>query len=347
MVRLSEIVAYGLVLLLVLGVSQPASARSVPLLSPPTAQSEQADQPEAPTGLPAHAQQVISSSLADANPQIRANAAEVVAATRSLRLMPQVHKLLADEVVPVRFAATLAVGDLAYGAAKNDIIRLLNDPNPNIQIAASYAISRLGNPEYYKVLCDATASEDQTVRANATLLLGKSGRQDGLPVLYGTLQRTDSTDKVILQAAESLAMLKDRRIYPRLWTRLISAYADDRVIGIRAMGTLGTEEARSALVTMLDDPVPEVRLVAAEHLGKLGDPVGEQTVLEILKRDPSADADAQSRERIQMLTALAIGEIGTPAVTKRLPALLKDSSKVVRLAAAKGVLRAASKRSRS
>ena len=99
-VRLSEIVVYGLVLLLVLGVSQPASARSVPLLSPPTAQSEQADQPEAPAGLPARAQQVISSSLADPNPQIRANAAEVVAATRSLRLMPQVHKLLADEVVP-------------------------------------------------------------------------------------------------------------------------------------------------------------------------------------------------------------------------------------------------------
>mgnify|MGYP001110137148 CR=1 FL=1 len=53
-----------------------------------------------------------------------------------------------------------------------------------------------------------------------------------------------------------------------LWTRLISAYADDRVMGIRAMGALGTPEAKNALTTMLDDPVPEVRLAAAEQVGR-------------------------------------------------------------------------------
>ena len=206
--RLFEAAAFSFVLLLVLGGEQRAQPRSVPLLSPPVVQSP----PPASTGdIETQAREIISDGLVDPNPQIRANAVEVVATTRDLRLMPRVQKLLADEVVPVKFAAALAVGDLQYAPAKNEIIGLLSDPNPNIKVAASYATWRLGNAEYYKVLCNSVASDDQTVRANAALLLGKSGRQDGLQFLYWTLQRTDSADKVVLQAAESIAMLKDRR----------------------------------------------------------------------------------------------------------------------------------------
>lgn len=335
--RLFEITALTFALLL--AVPQLAWSRSVPQLSPPTVPS----QPQMPAtdGLQGQARRIVADCLSDANPQVRANAVEVVATTRDLLLMPTVRKLLTDEVIPVRFAAALAVGDLQYGQARDEIARLLNDPNPNIKIAASYAIARLGNPEYYKILGNAVKSQDQTVRANAALLLGKSGRQEGLPLLYETMQRSDSEDKVVLQAAESIAMLKDRKIYSKLWTRLISAYADDRVIGIRAMGALGTQEARNALVTMLDDAVPEVRLATAEQLGKLGDPTGEREVLAVLNKYPGSDADPESRARIKILTALAIGEIGTPAVTRHLPDLLRDQSQLVRLAAAKAVLRSA------
>lgn len=327
---------------LLLAVPQLAWSRSVPQLSPPTVQS----QPQMPAAdsLQGQARRIVADCLSDANPQVRANAVEVAATTRDLLLMPTVRKLLADEVIPVRFAAVLAVGDLQYGQAREEIARLLNDPNPNIKIAACYAIARLGDSQYYKVLCNAVDSEDQTVRANAALLLGKSGRQEGLRFLYAAMQRSDSADKVVLQAAESIALLKDVQIYPKLWTRLISAYADDRVVGIRAMGALGTEEARNAIATMLDDAVPEVRLAAAEQLGKLGDPAGEREVLAILDKNPGSDADPEGQARIKILTALAIGEIGTPAVGKHLPGLLRDQSKLVRLAAAKAVLRSAAKR---
>jgi HEAT repeat protein len=290
------------------------------------------------------AEQIVSDSLTDADPQVRANAVEVVASTRQLRLMPKVQKLLADSVVPVRFAAILAIGDLGFAPAKDDVAPLLNDPNPNIKIAACYTMSRLGQPEYYKDICTAVASNDQTVRANAALLLGKSGQKDGIRFLYWTLQRDDSSDMVILQTAEAIAMLGDHRIYPKLWTRLISAYADDRVIGIRAMGALGTDEAKSAIVTMLDDPVPEVRLAAAEQLGKLGDSGGEAEVLAVFDKKLTADMDAQGQERVKTLAALAIGEIGTERPAKYLPQLLQDPLKGVRLAAAKAVLRRAMKK---
>jgi HEAT repeat protein len=317
-----------------------------PAARPPQSPTPSASTLAPPAGgdLPAQARQIISEELADADPQIRANAIEVVASTRELGLMPNVQKLLADQVVPVRFAAAVAVGDLAYAPAKDQVGPLLNDPNPNVQLAAFYALSRLGQPELYQEICKAVAGSDQTVRANAALLLGKSGNKDGIRFLYWTLQRDDSSDMVVLQAAEAIAMLGDRRIYRKLWTGLISKYADDRVLGIRAMGALGTDEAKSAIITLLDDPVPEVRLAAAEQLGKLGESGGEDEVLAVFEKNLMADMDAQGRERTKTLAALAIGEIGTDPLAKYLPQLLQDPSKIVRLAAAKAVLRRGMKR---
>jgi len=181
-------------------------------------------------------------------------------------------------------------------------------------------------------------SHDQTVRANAALLLGKSANKEALTFLYWTLRRDDSSDKVVLQAAESIARLGDEQIYPKLWTRLISAYADDRMIGISAMGALGTPQAKDAIATMLEDPVPEVRLAAAEHLGRLGDPAGASVVLEVLQKHLPGETDARSAERMKVLTTLAIGEIRTESLTRHLPDLLKAPSKRVRIAAAKAVL---------
>ena len=326
---LLEVVAFCTAMLLVPGCEQPAS---------PHARST----PPGPIGvdLQMQAYQIITDGLADAEPQVRANAIEVAATTGAVRLMPRIQKLLSDPAVPVRFAAILAVGDLEYALARNDVTHLLTDPNPNIRIAASYAMIRFGQPEYYKAICREIASTDQTVRANAALLLGKCGRQDGLRFLYWALQRDDSTDKVVLQATESIAMLRDHRIYPKLWAQLISAYADDRVSGIQSMGALGTDEAKNALITMLDDSVPEVRLAAAVQLGKLGEPIGEPNVLQVLEKSPVTGMDTQGR----VFAALAIGEIGTEPLTKYLPQLLQDPSKPVRLAAAKAILRHATRR---
>jgi HEAT repeat protein len=289
--------------------------------------------------VPSQALQIVLDGLADPDPQVRANSIEVVATTRCVRLMPRVQGLLHDPAVPVRFLAILAVGDLQYSLARNDITQLLEDPDPNIKIAAAYAMTKLGHPEYYKVFRNAVTSDDQTVRANATLLLGKNGQRDAIPALYWALQGSDSADKVVTQAAESIAMLHDERIYPKLWTQLISVYADDRILGIRAMGELGTEQAKNAILTMLDDTVLEVRLAAAEQLGRLGEPVGQAKVAEVFEKDLLAGMDMEGQQRVKVLSALAIGEIGSESLAKHLPRLLKDSSKPVRLAAAKAVLR--------
>ena len=322
---------FNVAVLFVLGCQQPQQAPLVSGLPPLTGD------------LPSQARQVVLDGLGDPDPQIRANAVEVIATAREVRLMPKAQKLLQDPAIPVKFIAVLAVGDLQYTLAKDEIGRLLSDPNPNIKIAAAYAMTRLGEAEYFKVFRNAVVSEDQTVRANAALLLGKSGQKEALRVLWWTLRQPDSADKVVLQAAESIATLQDERIYPKLWSRLISKYADDRVLGIRAMGSLGTEEAKNAIITMLDDTIPEVRLTAAAQLGKLGEPIGEARVAGVFEKNLLTDMDADGQQRVKVLAALAIGEIGTERLTKHLPQLLHDSSKPVRLAAARAILRRAAK----
>jgi len=159
-------------------------------------------------------------------------------------------------------------------------------------------------------------------------------------LLYEAIKDETSDDRVRLNSVEAIARLGDEKIYEKLWAMLISAYADDRVFGIRAMGALGSPQAKDALLTMLTDDLPEVRLVAAEQLGELGDAAGEKTVVEALTKD-AAESDKEGRARIQTLAALAIGRIRTPSLKKFLPELLRNESQLVRLAAAKAVFQCA------
>lgn len=334
------VTALGLVMLAMLGCEQPKPPAAP---STPSALSTAPTPPPVGTDPQSQAGQIVLEGLTDTNPQIRANAVEVVVTTKQVRFMPQVVKLLRDEAVPVRFLAVMAVGDLEYSPARNEVGQTLNDPNPNIKMVAAYTMMKLGDPKFYKVFRDQVTSEDQTVRANAALLLGKTDQKDALRFLYWALQRPDSADKVVLQALESIAMQHDERIYPKLWSRLISAYADDRLLGIRAMGALGTEQAKNAIITMLDDNILEVRIAAAEQLGRLREPIGQAKVAEVFDKNLLADMDPEGQYRVKVLAALAIGEIGSPSLSKRLPQLLRDPSVPVRLAAAKAVLRLAAR----
>lgn|GEM_PF-2767061 len=288
---------------------------------------------------------LIASGLNDQNSHVRTKAIEVVIDTRHVGFMPKIQQLLTDRYVPVRFLATLAVGDLGYEPAMPQIKERLKDPDPNVKIAAAYAMARLGHKEYERILRLALPTTDQELRANAVLMLGKNGNREDISLIRGVLVDAQSSDKVTLQCIQSLAMLGDESIYAKLWTRLISKYGDDRLIGVQCMGALGTPRARDALILQLEDEdnFLEVKLASAEQLGKLGSPLGEPEVLAVFEKNMTAMMGDEEARRVKVLAASAIGEIGTDNLTKYLPGLLKDRSVFVRLAAAKAVFRAAMK----
>jgi HEAT repeat protein len=219
---------------------------------------------------------------------------------------------------------------------------LLLDEDQNVRIAASYTMSKLGSPEYALLIHKAIVSPNQSVRANAALLMGKGADSSVLKFLYWALRNKDSTDKVRFNAVEAIARLGDDRIIEKIWTMLISAYHDDRVFGCGVMGALGTAKAKEALLTMLDDDVLEVRLAAAEQLGMLRDKSGQEKVMEVFSNNLRSGLAKDDVERANVRTALAIGRIATPALNRFLPELLQNESRLVRLAAAKAVFQSVS-----
>ncbi|MHC4425823.1 MAG: HEAT repeat domain-containing protein [Planctomycetota bacterium] len=274
----------------------------------------QSDAPGA-TSIQMEAFRIIQGALAESDPVARVNAIEVVASTGQIKLMPEVHRLLQDEFAPVRFASALAVGDLQYSLAKRSAGRLLKDKDVNVMVAAAYAMGRLGDAEYFEVVRKAIDSEDQTVRANAAFILGRTGDINALKLLKWAQEDKNSSDKVRFQVLEARARLGDEEVLQKLWAIVYSGYADDRIMGIRAMGTLGTSKARDMF----------------------RDRTGEPEVLAVFENDLTIGLDKQASERANVLAALAIGQIRTPALTKYLPQLLRNESKFVRIAAAKAV----------
>jgi len=283
------------------------------------------------------AMMIIRQALADSDPRIRSKAIEVVADTYLIELMPKVTKLLKDDYVPVRFAAALAIGQLQYNLAKDKVKQLLNDTDVNIKVAAAYAMAKLGSKEHLSLIRNAIKSKEQTIRANATMLLGKIGDESDLKILYWAMRDNNSDDKVSFQAAEAIAAIGDEKIYSKLWAMLISVYADDRVLGIRAMGKLRSIDAKNSIITMLDDNILEVRLAAAQQLGILGDYTGEPEVLAVFNEKLTQGMEKNDIERVYTFTALAIGNIQSDSLAPFLPKLIKNESKIVRIAAAKAV----------
>ncbi len=285
------------------------------------------------------AAKIILQGLSSSYPQVRTNAIEIAAGTGKQQFMPEIQRLTKDGIVPVRFTAAVAIGESKYSPARNDVAQLLKDDDENVRLAADYALAMLGGSKsYIEQIRNTMSSNDQQVRANAAFLLGKIGDRKAIPLLHDAIRDEASDDKVRLNAVEALARLGDETIYQKLWALLISAYADDRIFGIRSMGALGTPAAKDSILTMLKDELPEVRLVAAEELGNLGNKAGEKVVIDTLTKGITVAQDQETRARIQTLASLAIAQIRTPALKKFLPELLKSDSQFAQLAAAKAVL---------
>jgi HEAT repeat protein len=278
---------------------------------------------------------VLQNGLKDRNAYIRSYAAESAAVTQRKELMPLIIPLLNDPTVGVRFAAAAASGDMQCTACTKQITALLKDENESVRLAAAYALAKVNQPGHVGMIRASLKSTDQTARANAALLLGKLGNLQDLPLLYNTLHDPDSTEKVRMQAVESIARLGDEKMYrSKLWALQISKYADDRVMGIRGMGALNTPESRNAILTMLTDDIPEVRLAAAEQLARLGDKRGEEEVYRYLQTQPNLNEGNMANS----MAIMAIGRLNSPRLNPWLAKAINSQSGYLRVIAAESIL---------
>ena len=279
---------------------------------------------------------IVRAGLADENSYVRNRAIEVTSTAGRSELMQIVCGLLRDDEVAVRYAAALAVGDMSYPGGIMAATRGLRDKSVSVQMAAAYALIKLGKNRYSGILCKSATSSDQGVRAKAVVLLGRLGDKTHLELLHKVMRDKTSSDIVKIQTAEAIANLGDETILQsKLWPLLISKHADDKVIGIGAMAALGTPDAQNAILTMLMDDIQEIRLFAAGQLGSLGDTSGEEIVLKYLL---SPEFDVNQWSVANESAVAAVRQIGTGELKKFLPKLLDSRNKLIQLSAAQAVL---------
>jgi HEAT repeat protein len=280
---------------------------------------------------------IIAAGMRSTDERLRANAVEAVSASKDDKLIGETAALLKDQSVIVRFAAAVALADMNQTQYKDKLLDLTKERDLNLVLAGSYALCKMGDQQYYQKIAQiAETNKNQTVIANAAMLLGKLGKKESLPILYKIKDDADSTNTAAFNATEAIAKIGDEKIYKRIWAMLISVFADDRYMGAQAMAAFGGTRGAGALATLLDDDVNEVRLAAAGQLGTLDDKSGSEVVKKYLSGPAPQEKDIA--DRCNVLAAIAIGQIKDENLAVYLPKMLKNNNPLVQIAAAKSIL---------
>jgi HEAT repeat protein len=90
--------------------------------------------------------------LSAAEPEVRANAAELIGFTGDAGDADELAGALGDDAAEVRAAAARALGRLGARAAAADLREALGDPAPFVRTAAAHALGRIGDRDAFDAL---------------------------------------------------------------------------------------------------------------------------------------------------------------------------------------------------
>jgi HEAT repeat protein len=246
-----------------------------------------------------------------------------------------------DEALGVKRAAVLSLGQIGDRSVRPLVIALTRDPNAPIREAAvmSLALGGLVEPAdqtAYLIQLAEDRPADPQARSEAIRILAGKGKEERIVASLSRILQSEPranialpprqpTDEEVMAlrraqardvpawAAGVLGKLEVKEALPLL----LSAAEDPndfflRVMSVEALVAWKAPEAFPVFVRRLDDPLPEVRLLAVVGLARLGDPKGVDPMLPYL-------SDEQPTMRAQVVAGLA--ELGGPKVRAQLEAL--------------------------
>ena len=251
-------------------------------------------------------------------PVVRCQAIEALRRAAPEEGLPWIRSALHDEAAGVRFAACVALGELRDGGSRTRFENLLSDPNPSVQLAAVFALHRLGDTRQSSQLAEALLYDrDSGVRRNAVLLLGLLGEPGAVKLLARVME--DSDEGLRLQALESMARLGSPQACEQLLFHAHSGLGARETFAVNALAE--TQDRR--FFDLYQERLrrarhPETRMAAARALGLLGDPAGLAEARRLLVFDRPDRSAAVAKDdspevqivRVRQLAALALGAIG-------------------------------------
>jgi len=278
--------------------------------------------------LKAAARRELAVALVDRDSLLRMHAVEAVKDALGTAGQNQILLAMNDSQPPVRFAATMAAGELRLQEAMPALRRMLvQDNDPHIQLAVIFAMHRLGDVRHSAGLEQAIRSPDPEVRADTALALGRLAEKTAVRILRPVLK--DPAVATRLQAAEALWRLGDEEGLKYLVAAALSGHPAQKMFALLALAGPRNHAVIEHVRAGLDSEYLEVSLVAARSLGMLGS--DEAYTL-------AANTTRSAEWRQRHLAAMALGAIGRPDAQDLLAPLLKDPEGDVRLAAAAAIL---------
>jgi HEAT repeat protein len=190
-----------------------------------------------------------------------------------------IDALLADLRDPERAAdASYRLARSGDDRALSGLLSALDDAQPSVRTYAALALAEAGDSKHIQRLVALLRDPDIGVRSSAAFALGKVGDQSALDGLSEALEVSLDLDQ-------------------HLCRQLILAIAD-----------VGGEASVKQLLRALDSSFPQIRVLAAEHLGQVGN---YQTAAQ-LKRHLEREEDREVRnsliEAIRKLEGKALTE---------------------------------------
>ncbi len=298
------------------------------------------------------ARSTLLQSIESEDAVVRAHAVEAMAETLKDDAGHVFVETLDDEGPLVRFAAAMAIGDIAHAPAKEKLLTMAEqaEPDKRVLTAVVYALWTLQDDTYVSHLARMLFDDDKEVRANAAMAMGKMGEPSAIEPLRRVL-RDEQDISVQMEIVEAMAALGDQRSKHLLEAYTKTQFTDDRLRGIQAMARIRPERAPMVFADLArDHQPPPVRVAALGALAQVREvsPDAYRFCVRAL-RDPErmlVDAGARREQiddidvkRLQWLAARALGWMDKPAAVDVLHPMLDAPDGTVRVAAAMSIIR--------
>jgi len=218
--------------------------------------------------------EILTEASRSDRPVLRANAIEAMQMMPE-RALPMARRGLNDPNPAVRFAAVVTAGMLGFESLAGDIEPLVEDANPSVRAAAMYALHKFGRDINITPLAGMLSSQDPGLRANVAMILGLMGDESAIPMLReaGTRPMPRVSEQrvavVRIQIAEAMARLGDDGALNSLRAGAHSSIGEVRVVAINAIGAVGDEKGAAMMQVLLENQPVEVRLAAAGALARV------------------------------------------------------------------------------
>ncbi len=212
-------------------------------------------------------------------------------------------KYLSSSEPKIRARAVEAMGKLQDPSCLEGLTEMLNDLNHNVRIQAAFALGQLGNSQAENTLIARVSEKELTkVKIHIVEALSKIGSSASFPVFIKLLKSED--DKLRAEAALSLGRMARRKLTDISATNWLASLVADQNGNVRwkacySLAQIGTGLDATPLREAIFDKNPLVRMYAIQALGKLRD----LTILEPCGAVIKNDSDW--RVRVEAVNALA------------------------------------------